>query len=323
MSRIHPEKVFGIGITAYEKVINYMGLPTKSTLDADTVHDQVIPKLSKKEKHKILALQKKDQKLDGSFYDAVTYQMKFFLDLIDKYPNKKINIYSVAKNFFDRVKTLRKDIPPHYINLNDEIIYLLLKDSQFSGAYVHSFDFSDAYDLEKPEDSDKAFVGIKIILTNKAYSLSRNPTFIFATADKLFNIDKVKVLKSTNLMGEQSNSLLIHSGDNPEKYYDLLMGIINTVLYINSKDPDIENLKPVNHYNRKALASIPQARRANLCTMPVKLLGWSFYGNNYNVDSTTVQQHLRWQPCGLNRSEVKLIWVKEHTRNYSKGVGNE
>jgi hypothetical protein len=37
-----------------------------------------------------------------------------------------------------------------------------------------------------------------------------------------------------------------------------------------------------------------------------------------HVDGCVVRSHYRWQPCGVGRSQVKLILVKEHERHFDR-----
>lgn len=110
------------------------------------------------------------------------------------------------------------------------------------------------------------------------------------------------------------------SKEDKEKRDVVVRTMINAVLYINSKDPEIMKLNPMEYMTKSQRKSHRDVCPVdNLCTIPLKLLNWSYHdGRSYSVDSTTVETHMRWQPCGVNRSQVKLIWVKEHERNFSR-----
>jgi hypothetical protein len=54
------------------------------------------------------------------------------------------------------------------------------------------------------------------------------------------------------------------------------------------------------------------------CFFKVAKLGYSFHGRNYHTDSTEVCGHFRWQPCGVGKQYLKLIWISEHIRQYNK-----
>lgn len=98
----------------------------------------------------------------------------------------------------------------------------------------------------------------------------------------------------------------------------IVRALINAVLYVHSQDPEIMKLRPfheLTHSQRREHRK--RFPVENLCNVPIQVLNWGYHQKIFSVDQTTVQTHLRWQPCGPNRSQVKLIWVKEHTRRYN------
>jgi hypothetical protein len=106
----------------------------------------------------------------------------------------------------------------------------------------------------------------------------------------------------------------------------LLTTVINAVLYLHSQDPEILKLRPIAEFthSKRPEYKAKSGGNVNECTVPITLLNWSYgQGRQFSVDSTNVQTHLRWQPCGPEFSQVKLIWVKEHTRQYKKDLVDE
>ena len=95
------------------------------------------------------------------------------------------------------------------------------------------------------------------------------------------------------------------------------------MIYVESKDPEIEALRPLRFYNNKQLSKLLPSVKDSLCTLPVKLVSWAYHGRNYTKDETIVSPHLRWQPCGEGRQQVKLVWVREHTRKYNTSIQGE
>lgn len=95
--------------------------------------------------------------------------------------------------------------------------------------------------------------------------------------------------------------------------------IINTVLYIYSEDPKIERVHPF----IKGGVSKNELRRSgrviNECTIPVTFVHRLYAPTRvYTADSSFVESYPRWQRCGVGLCSIKLVWVKEHTRTYSK-----
>lgn len=98
---------------------------------------------------------------------------------------------------------------------------------------------------------------------------------------------------------------------------EMVAFIIKCLLYLHSGDPDLRHLRPEpKPRNAKALK---KWRRTNV-EHPVILVGFDYKKPKaYSAGEVFVDTHLRWQPYGPGYSQVKLIWVKEHTRHYGDG----
>lgn len=94
--------------------------------------------------------------------------------------------------------------------------------------------------------------------------------------------------------------------------------IVNVVMYLYSQEPNVQRIPGVNELsNKKATELAHKTGLRNDCTLPVTFINWTYAKQRiYGVDSTWVESHLRWQICGVGRSQVKLIFVKEHERHY-------
>lgn len=313
MSYLHPEKVFGVGLRPIDRVINLMATIPAHGDNNDNI-DAVMKKLSKGDKKTILKMLEDDRKGKDGFTDSASHAMKAVIDIKK---NGKIPIYSIGKQFFQHVKMLDRDIPISHINLNDKHVYFTFNDSNFEGAYVTSEIW------KKNEESEAEFMALRVVLTPKVYGISNMKVFNFAIIGKSFNFsglyhsttgeelkDYAKTFENTG------KSVIIYAGDYGE-FKGLLVGVLNSLIYVNSQDPDIEALKPLKLYQKKELNLIDAEKRKQIRTVPINLVSWSMYGKRYNVDQTVVSPHMRWQPCGPNRSQIKLVWVKEHVRKYS------
>ena len=310
---IYPEKMRGIGNTPLERVINEMCLC--SNMDTRKAFD----KLSKNDKDRIKNILDRDREDNNKFADHVGYALKTILDI------KKLNFntptYKISENFFKLVKTLNRGIPCRSVQLHNKYKYFIFNDTEFEGAFVTSWDFSDAWDYDNERDTiENNFLGLKIALTNKEYDPTNMKVFNMAIVGSEFNIENIDHVKNTKEMGGRETSCIIYSGDDIDKYYPTIVGILNTLIYLNSKDPDIEQLKPLRLYNKKQLRIIGESKSKSVATVPIKLVGWSYYGRNYSVDETMVSGHLRWQPCGVKNTDVKLIWINEHSRGYESNI---
>ena len=103
-----------------------------------------------------------------------------------------------------------------------------------------------------------------------------------------------------------------------DKELPLASTIMNCLTYIHSLSPAVEDLRPFLSLGKSEKNKIRQSQgHRNLCTIPVKLVNWSYgKGRIYHVDGTWVETFQRWQRCGKDFRDIKLIWVKEHERHY-------
>ena len=90
--------------------------------------------------------------------------------------------------------------------------------------------------------------------------------------------------------------------------------ILNCVLYINSSEPDLSHLKPARNMTPSERKKAVPLR--NQCLIPVTFVSWNYLRPERRSGSAWVNSFPRWQRCGPNFSQVKLIWVKAHERHY-------
>jgi len=100
--------------------------------------------------------------------------------------------------------------------------------------------------------------------------------------------------------------------------------VMNCIIYINSQEPDLQKTVPDFNLTVKRKRELAEKGMGlNEFALPIINVSWNYKKPTiYNMDSSFVETHPRWQPCGPNRSQVKLIWVKEHERHY-KNVREE
>jgi hypothetical protein len=97
--------------------------------------------------------------------------------------------------------------------------------------------------------------------------------------------------------------------------------LANLVMYIHSNEPNVDHLKPASETNSKERRKLYE-NGINLIdsAFPVSLVSWNHGGDReYQMDSTTVRSHYRWQRCGEGLSKTKLVLIDEHERNFNKG----
>ena len=94
---------------------------------------------------------------------------------------------------------------------------------------------------------------------------------------------------------------------------------IKILLYIQSGDPDLRHLRPTPKPKSNKRKHRLAWERENVCSVPVTYVGYDWRkSTHWRNQDVSVVGHFRWQPFGPNRSQVKLIWIDEHTRQYKR-----
>ena len=94
--------------------------------------------------------------------------------------------------------------------------------------------------------------------------------------------------------------------------------VLNVVMYLHSQEPKVQRIPATQEIsNKKASELEASTGLRNDCTLPVTFVNWNYAKQRiYTKESTWVDTFPRWQPCGPNLSQVKLIWVQPHERRY-------
>lgn len=93
---------------------------------------------------------------------------------------------------------------------------------------------------------------------------------------------------------------------------------LNLILYVHSPDPDIMQLKP-QIYNMKYFRdNYFKKSKDERHLLGIYSLGWDFHGREYSVHIGTRRGHFKWQPCGKQWAQRKLIFVQATTVNYGR-----
>lgn len=100
-----------------------------------------------------------------------------------------------------------------------------------------------------------------------------------------------------------------------EKYISFAL---KSILYIHGQNMDVKRMlaEKQTHNPKKN-----KQKRDNCESLfNYKLVGHSFHNKDYRTDEWGVATHMRFQPCGPGNTQVKLIWVKSHTRKRSENL---
>jgi len=229
--------------------------------------------------------------------------------------------YRIAKDFSEALADASLDISCKYIpkqnssfniQFHKEIVLASLfgeEDVAYRNCYVTIEDCDTEYDKKK------GYIK-RVMLVFPVYMHGEDYYSTYDFVNLVFKDDNQKVtealIDSANIL---ENRKLTESGEGIIKY------ITNIILYLNSGDPDLRELKKPNIPKITKNIKKFQKKNKHKPLLDIIEVGFNYMkGINYRVSSTEVRGHFRWQPCGSERSQVKLIWVKEHTRNFDKKV---
>ena len=224
-------------------------------------------------------------------------------------------IYHVGKEFLEAISKVDREIPIQYLPDNMMVYFSFAEktiydgEEEIQGAYVYIGDAKNTI-LNVSEWGQKV-IWVSYVSVNMSYGRWISEVTAAKVSEILQN-------QSTMDFNYNPNLEHINKGSREEVYRT----IINLALYTNSSGADFLSLKPMhNESNNKKNIEEKNTGYVNECTLPLTLLGWNYHNERkYTVDATWVETHPRWQPCGPNHSEVKLIWVKGHERHYNGPV---
>lgn len=126
-------------------------------------------------------------------------------------------------------------------------------------------------------------------------------------------------LKDKELIGEAIDKAL---GEIPDREFQskLVQLAINLTLYIHSSDPELLKLTPTHDATVAVKKKYEVGGMSNGCTIPVIAINWGYKLKDIIGEEVTthVRGHFGWRLCGVGRSQVKLSWIREHERVYTK-----
>jgi len=103
----------------------------------------------------------------------------------------------------------------------------------------------------------------------------------------------------------------------PEEMERILNLVINLIIY--TSNPNEEFKKKFNEFSPKH--KVAQKERLEYTEKPFVEIGFDAeFLRLLTVEVGMVRPHARWQPCGPNREQRKLIIVKAHERKYRKEI---
>jgi hypothetical protein len=113
---------------------------------------------------------------------------------------------------------------------------------------------------------------------------------------------------------EDNARILIDECDDKDPNARLTIFFLQIVAFISNQGFELQ--EELNEFSTKR--SKRDAEKKLFTSLPYVVVGKDYHGRKFSVDGTAVSGHFRWQPCGTQRSQVKLVFVKPHERVYKK-----
>ncbi len=214
---------------------------------------------------------------------------------------RKPNIFSFSDDFAKELNNVELDTHTSKINFNIKPTLIdipgdMLQVSSPRKPYVEAF-----YIIS---EGDRV---IAWILSNQADGVSEALGFSIAR------------LKEENLTVKELINKLI----DPKATFDQfdllekqLKFLFNALLYIQSGDPDLRKYVPPAKPLSMRERQFKKANK-NVSLYPMTAVGYGYKKPNLRyAEESTVKGHFRWQVCGKERANVKLIWIAPHVRLY-------
>lgn len=231
---------------------------------------------------------------------------------LQHYIETKDNVYRVAKHFGEQLLKANLKLSSEYIPTLMEPYLLELP---------FAFKFQDFYIKNVIVDvnllSEDFSKGVTLICPK--YSNGQWDSDLFVTTincESSADIDES--LKDTSKFFYDKE---VVSLSDIKVYKELVSFCLKSIIYIHSSESDIRSEKGVESKKKNPEKLKTFYKHNNPFT--VINVGFSFHGRVYSMSETSVSGHFRWQPCGQGFSQVKLIWIEEHLRQYSDVMGNK
>ena len=225
--------------------------------------------------------------------------------------------YRISKDFSKALADASLDISCKYIpkkNISYNIQFhkeIILKsifgedNIAYRNCYVTIEDCTSEYDKKKGYLK-------RVMLVFPIYQDGAEYISTYDYINLVFEDDNQKVSEAI-----QNSAYLLDSKKLTQDGEGVIKYITNIVLYLNSGDPDLRELKKPNIPKLTKNIKKFEKKNKHKPLLDVIEVGYNYMkGINYSVSGTVVRGHFRWQPCGSNREQVKLIWIEEHPRNF-------
>jgi hypothetical protein len=233
------------------------------------------------------------------------------------FKKKKAPVYHIGKDFLQALQKIDREIPLDVLPESFSAYFSFAEDSVFDedgaveGGYVN---IETGRNLGmKSEYGNTRIISFSYVCKSSVLGM---PPFVSLTVPlDAKRIDELVAQVQT----EDFFMLKVKPPEGVEKRNDVFRALLNAVIYLHSTEPFVEISRPI----KQSGLSVNEHRRRGLiindCTLPVSFLYPKYVQTrNYKVDSTWVDSFPRWQRCGANFSQVKLVFVTPHERRYKR-----
>lgn len=305
---LHPEIVLGLRGESWQKEI---------------YRKYVLSNVSYEEENKRFTVKTRPGFLQSSSTIDRQNVEEFILttSLMTRMMTERPKIFHVGKDFLKALSTIKKDIPTNIIKDRFFAYFSFPKNTVF----FEKIEIQGGYVLVEADKNDGFGRTVTIqYYVKEAYNQAAAEYYATTHAHGMLNTELMSTnanLLRANAREHMPAETFSDNGNSTQIYQTL----INLSVYCHSQDPDIQKLRPeLNLPKSKKKAARAAGEQLTNCMLPVSLLSWNYKRPvQYSKDSCFVESHMRWQPCGPARSEVKLIWVTEHERHYKNVVTQE
>jgi hypothetical protein len=228
-------------------------------------------------------------------------------NFLDLHIEERKHLYRFAKDFAEQL--LETDL-----KLSTKYIVSFINSILIEFPFVFKFsDFYVKHAFVRVQESSA--VGKKLLVVSALYKDGTwdGESFFTSTVD-ISDHDSVEdSLKENSKFFYDTDIVQLKDIKN---YHEYIKFCLKAMIYIASSEPDLVP-EPAKKSEKSNPTKLRKYYKYN-CPFDVIKVGYAFHGRHRHVDQTVVKGHFRWQPCGKEYSQVKLIWIDEHTRNYDK-----
>jgi len=251
-------------------------------------------------------------------------------DFLVKFSRGESSIYKIAEKFGKHLGRTDLDVPAdfiirdntfsdsHLFEFSDPILIggvrhdcAILSLGEFSEGDTNSLKYEflakDEYEKRKHDETGHKKKSIALLFPD----LKPDGSFTGVSTYYVLHLMEGKTISECVAELEHHADIVVS-----KEYRDLIAFSAKCLLYIKSGEPDL-----VKERGQVTTAKKEKKARAfykTHCPFDVVNVGYGLHGTVFSKNETNVSLHCRWQRVGPELSGVKLVWVREHVRTYTK-----